>query len=68
MKGDFHKSMAVLDEAMKEADNKQAHFIRFDKVYSMKLWLLKMWGDQVAAKDGVKQIAKQHRDIYSQLF
>ncbi len=27
-----------------------------------------MWGDQVAAKDGVKQIAKQNRDIYSQIF
>lgn len=34
----------------------------------MKLSLLKMWGDQVAAKDGVKQISKQNRDIYSQVF
>jgi hypothetical protein len=34
----------------------------------MKLSLLKIWGDQVAAKDGVKQISKQNRDIYSQIF
>jgi len=34
----------------------------------MRLSLLKLWGDQVAAKDGVKQITKSNRDIYSQIF
>lgn len=34
----------------------------------MRLYLIKIWGDQIAAKDGVKQIAKNNRDIYSQIF
>ena len=53
---------------MKESEDRQAGFIRFDKVVSMKLSILKIWGDQVAAKDGVKQIAKSNRDIYTQIF
>lgn len=53
---------------MKQAEDRQAGFIRFDKVISMKIWILKMWGDQVSAKEGVKQIAKNNRDIYTQMF
>lgn len=34
----------------------------------MKLSILKMWGDQVSAKDGVKQISKNNRDVYTQIF
>lgn len=34
----------------------------------MKLAILKMWGDQFAAKDGVRVISKNNRDIYTQFF
>ncbi len=34
----------------------------------MKLAILKLWGNQVAAKDLIKQILKTTRDVYTQIY
>jgi hypothetical protein len=66
--GNFHKALDTLDDALKQSDDNQTKFIRFDKVLSMKLAILKLWGDQVTAKDLAKQISKTTRDVYTQIY
>lgn len=34
----------------------------------MKLAILKLWGDQVTAKDLARQITKTTRDVYTQIY
>jgi|JI61114C2RNA_FD_contig_51_1240808_length_669_multi_1_in_0_out_0_1 hypothetical protein len=34
----------------------------------MKLAILKLWGDQAAAKDLARQISKTTRDVYTQIY
>ena len=50
------------------ANDPQAKFIRFDKAFCAKAAILKLSGDQVAARDIIKQLNKTSRDVYTQIY